>query len=272
MKFCYPINRYVTGVAPSSSQTVSTDYPLANLEDGLPTEITRWTTAAETRLVWNWGNASPVEGLMVVMHNFSPGSVLKVQAHTADSWTSPTYSLDVTVPTAHEGDALCRNIMVDLTGTAMDGTGFQYVSLLIPVMGSIVPAIGELVWVQKWTVVTSPSWPMRRSDIRRVTINSTSYGVDHIVDRHVRQRRLWPRFPLVSNTVRNAWFALIREAGGDTEWPLMLEAYETTDNAVEGLYVRFHPDFANDFQESFAFANSTDLELDLLEVQRGIRL
>lgn len=76
-----------------TSANVDPDYPLTNLHDGTPTEVTRWTTNAATRIVWDAGG-SPVftlEGFLIVMHTWIAGSTVKLQANDTNVWTSPAF-------------------------------------------------------------------------------------------------------------------------------------------------------------------------------------
>jgi len=263
----------------TSSTAVDADYPLTNLHDGLPTEVTRWSTAAQTRIVWDFGAGSPpqtLEGLLVVMHTFVAGASLTIQANAANAWGAPSFSQALVVPTWPTG-GLPPNLIADLRATTLATIGYRFVSLLIPDAGSpgTDHAIGEICLVSAWTEPSvSCAWPVRRADVRRINVNSTSYGVEHIVDRGVRQRRLWPRFASLSDADRQLLLDLLREAGADLGWPLVLDTHETTDfhSSAEALYVRFHPETAASFGEELGFYAQTDAQLDLLEVQRGIAL
>lgn len=262
----------------TSSTAVDADYPLAHLHDGLPTEITRWSTSAQTRLVWDFGAGSPaqtIEGLLVVMHTLLEGASLTIQANAANAWGAPPFSTTLTVPAWVGG--LPPNLLADLRATTLGTTGYRYVSLLLPDAGSpgANHAIGEVCWVSQWTAPSvSCAWPVRRSDVRRINVNATSYGVEHIVDRGVRQRRLWPRFAAISDADRALVLDLLREAGASLSWPLVLDTHETTDfhASAEALLVRVHPEAAASVGEELGFYAQTDLQLDLLEVQRGLPL
>ena len=107
-----------------------------------------------------------------------------------------------------------------------------------------------------------------------MSVNSTAYGVEHVIDRHVRQRRLWTRLIAISDADRALWLQLAREAGADVAFPLVLDVDETTDFAAsaEGLYVRFHPEAVANLQEDLIVFGATDLQLDFVEVQRGLPL
>lgn len=282
MRFCFPSDLVGATATITSTNAADADYPLSNLHDGRPTEPTRWTTAASTRIVWDLGAGSPttrVEGLIIVMHTMPAGSVLKVQANAADAWGAPTFSQDVTVPAWGPELVLSlpANILVDLRGTTLATTGYRFLSLLLPDHGSpgADHALGEVCWIGAWqSPASSAAWPVRRGEVRRVSVNSTSYGVDHVIDRHVRQRRLFPRLGAIGDADRALWLQLAREAGGDVGFPLVLDVDETSDFAAsaEGLFVRFHPESINALQEDLIVFGASDLQLDLLEVQRGLPL
>ena len=118
MRFCFPSQLVGATATITSSTAVDADYPLTNLHDGLPTEPTRWTTGASTRIVWDLGAGSPVptvEGLLVVMHTLPAGATLTVQANGADAWGAPSFSQVVTVPAWGPEPllALPPNLLVD---------------------------------------------------------------------------------------------------------------------------------------------------------------
>ena len=277
MRWCLP-SELIIGVDPSSSTPVDAQYPLSNLHDGSPTEVTRWTTGAATRLVWDWGATSPpttAEGLLVVMHTLAEGRTLKVQANATNTWGAPSYSHDLVVP-AWSG-FLPPNLLLDLRATTVATLGYRYVSLLLPDTGSpgVPHALGEVCWVSRWTEPSvSCGWPVRRGEIRKVSVNATSYGVEHVIDRSVRQRRLWPRFSALSDADRQLVLDLMREAGADRAFPIVLDVDPVSDFAAsaEALLVRFHPESVADFNEELGFFAQTDLALDLVEVQRGLPL
>jgi hypothetical protein len=253
----------------TSSTTVESQYPLAHLHDGLPTEIVRWETSAPTRIVWDFGVPVTIEGLLVVMHTFAAGAVLKVQAHTADSWGAPAFSQDVTVPTWL--DHVSPNVLADLRGTALAASGFRYVSLLMPAQAAN-HAIGELLWVATWSETDSaPAWPVDRRERRRVSVNTTAYGVEHIVERNVRQTGVQPVFRAISDADRGRLLALARAAGAHRGWVLVIE-YGDTPTILEALYVRFTPEMITQLTESFLVFGAHEVQLDLLEVQRGLAL
>jgi hypothetical protein len=273
MRFAYPSDILGAGVTVTSSTSVDADYPLTNLHDGKPTEVTRWTTNAQTRIVWDFGSARTLEGLMVVMHTLAAGAIVKAQAHTANVWTSPAFSQEITV--GAWPDHLPPNLDADFRGTLLATTGYRYVSLLLP---AATPnhALGEVLWVAEWQEVTIGGVSDRRlprSDVRRVNVNSTAYGVTHVVERLVRQRRVRPLFQASDAADVDKLRRLAREAGGNLGFPVVIRLLGVSSlETIESLYVQFSPDAIGELEESFYFWHVQDIALDLLEVQRGLPL
>jgi hypothetical protein len=267
MLFAYPAD-VLRAVTPTSDTAVDSDYPLSNLHDGLPTEVTRWTVDTATRLVWDFTTPQTLEGLLLVMHTFDPGASLTLQANATAAWGAPSFSQAVVVP-AH-ADHLPKNITVDLRGTTLDSVGYRYVSLLIPANTGTDHAIGELLLIAEWqTTSRPPVWPVRRSDVRRVTRNVTAFGVEHVVDRGVRQRKVALTFPTLTNTDRDALLQLARDCGGEVGFPLCYHTAVATD---ECHYMRFAPASIDEFVESLEFIDQNAITLELLEIQRGVAL
>ena len=249
----------------TSDGALDAQYPLTNLHDGLPTEVTRWTTNVETRTTWDHGAPVTIEGLMIVLHTFAAGATLKIQANPTDAWGAPAFSQDVVVPAW--SDHLPPNITVDLRGTLLATTGYRWTSLLKPAQANN-HGIGELLWIPEWIALDHRCvWPVRRADVRRISVNSTSHGVDHVIDRRVRQERVRPRFPYLAAADRARMLSLLRSAGADLGWPVVLNPDEVT--SAENHYVRFHPDSVKELEETLAFIDRSEVQLDLLEIQRG---
>ena len=253
----------------SSGAAVDDGYPLGNLHDGDPINPCRFTGTAATRIVWDHGSAISIDALMIVLYTFAAGTVLKVEANTADSWVAPAYSKNVTVPAWP--DLLPQNITVDLRGTLMDTTGCRYRSLYIPAQ-SANHGIGEILWIPALRATGRRcQYPVKRGDVRRAQVNSTSYGVDHVNEKLVRQRRLLPNFPQATDSDRDAFLALHRDAQGSKKgWPLILDPDEISTK--EHFFVRFHPETSKDWAEQLDFINLNELSLDVLELQRGLPL
>ena len=284
MRWCLPSNRLTWAEASYTTSACDPQYPFENLYEERPTEVTRFSTAGPIRLAWDWTGTSdyvaPCEGVLIVMHTFPAGTVVKVQGNDTDDWVSPAFSQDIVVPAWP--DLLAPNLVADLRGTSMVDPGYRWHSLLLPAHpsfgGSPAPAnhaLGTVYWVQQWTQPSvSCGWPVRRGELRKVNVNSTSYGVDHVIDRIVRQRRLFPSFTALSDADRQLVLNLMREAGGDRAFPIVLDVDEVNDFAAsaEALLVRFHPEAAATFNENLSFFAQTDLALDLVEVQRGLPL
>lgn len=268
MLFAYPSDLLGADAVVSSDGAIDAQHPLSNLHDGNPIDVTRWTTNAQTRTKWDHGAATTMEGLIIVLYTFAAGATLKVQAHPTDSWSPPDFSLDVIVPAWP--DHLPANITVDLRGTALATTGFRWTSLLKPAQAAN-HAIGELHWIRQWTALDHRCvWPVSRSEVRRVSVNSTSHGVDHVIERRVRQKRLRPKFPYLTNADSDRVLTLARTAGANLGWPVVLDPDQIT--SAENYFVRFHPDNIKELEESLAFIDRNEMQLDLLEMQRGLPL
>jgi hypothetical protein len=253
--------------------TIDADYPLTNLHDGLPTEITRWTNTTQTRIVWDFGTVKTIEGFLLVMHTVAAAAVVKVQANSSNVWGAPAFSEDLTVGDWSGG--LPPNISADLRGTLLATTGYRYASVLLPA-GASAHAIGEVIWVPAWDEITIGGVSNRaieRVGIRRVSVNETSYGVQHVVERGVRQRRVRPPMEASDAADRARLMALVDDAGGNLGFPALIDVLSPTgEQTIEALYARFHPEFINQVNESFAFWDAQNLQLDLLEIQRGLPL
>lgn len=265
MLFALP-NHLITDVVPTSSTSVDADYPLANLHDGLPTEVTRWETNAATRLVWDFTTPRTIEGLVIVMHSFlAAAGTLTLQANATDVWTSPSYSQALTVPAWP--DTLPANIAIDTRTHTINTLGYRYMSLLIPAQ-TLEHGLGEILIVDAWTALERPPvWPVKRGDVRRISRNMTAYGVEHVVERGVRQRRLQLTLATATDTDRDALLTLARQAGGSEGFPIV---YETAVATSEVHYVRFAPASIDEFTESLDFIDQSSLTLDLIEIQRGL--
>ena len=240
MRFCPPSALRGAAATVTSGGAVDAQYPLTNLHSGNPIDPVRWTTTAETRLVWDHGSPVTMEALMIVMHTFAAGATLQVEANSTNSWGAPAFSHAVVVPAWP--DHLPANIVGDLRGTTLATTGYRYTSLLMPAQ-AVPHAIGELLWISAWTAVDGGQVGrnLQRADVRRIHVNSTAYGVEHVVERRVRQRRLWPSLEILSDSTRATVLALARDAGADRGWPVVIDVHATPFHAsAEALFVRFH--------------------------------
>jgi hypothetical protein len=251
--------------------TVDADYPLTNLADQRPTEPCRFTTATEVRIVWDWGSATPLEGFLAVMHNIPAGTVVTLAGNTTNSWGAPAVTKAITVLPWENG--LPVNIAADLSATAFLSTGYRYTSLLLPAQADD-HAIGTALWVAEWQDLDrSAIGTVRLSDLRRPSINTTAYGVIHVVERHVRQRRLRLDF-IPTDADRTRIRELLRDAEGvESAWPLVL--HNNTVDATEDepvYFVTINPSSAEEQEEAWLEPGVAEVTLDVVELQRGLAL
>jgi hypothetical protein len=250
---------------------VDADYPLTNLADQRPTEVCRFTTAVALRIVWDFGTATPVEGLFVAMHNIPAGTVVTLCGNTTNSWFTPAVTHTVTVLPWEQG--LPVNIAADLRGTAFVTTGYRYVSMHVPAQAAN-QAFGTALWVAEWQTLDRPCvGEATLADVRRVTVNTTSYGVTHIVDKNVRQRRLRLSFKPTDNDL-DAIRALLRDSeGAALAWPIVVHSHTTGAIEAEPVYfVTIDPRSAEELEETWVELNLGARDLDVLELQRGLAL
>lgn len=251
--------------------TVDADYPLTNLADQRPTEVCRFTTAIDTRIVWDWGTATPLEGLILVMHNVPAGVSLVAAGNPTNTWGAAAVTHAVTVLPWEQG--LPVNVAFDLRETAFQTTGYRYTSLLIPAQAED-HALGTALWVAEWRTLDRPCvGEATLADVRRITVNTTSYGVTHIVDKNVRQRRLRLSFKPTDDDL-DAIRALLRDsAGAAYAWPIVV--HSNTTDAIEDepvYFVTIDPRNAEELEETWVELNLGARDLDVLELQRGLAL
>jgi hypothetical protein len=277
VRYCLPSDLIApatvqSALAAGGAVLAEDDYPLTNLHDGSPTAITRWATTASLRVIWDLGAATPLEGVLVVMHTFAPTTILTLAGNTTNTWGSPPASATVTIPALEGG--LPPNLLQDLRATGFASPGYRWLSLLTPVQVAA-HGIGELALVRQWrTLESSVAWPVVRSELRRAFANTTAYGVQHVVDRHVRQRRLSLHFVSISDADRDALLTLVREAGADRPFVVVLDPDEHTEFGprADALLVQLGAENVNTLLETLLFFNVQELTLDVLEVQRGLAI
>jgi hypothetical protein len=251
--------------------TVDADYPLTNLADQRPTEVCRFTTATQVRIVWDFGSATPVDGFLLVMHNLPAGTVVTLAGNPTDAWGAPAVTATVTVLPWENG--LPVNVAKDVSATAFASTGYRFVSALFPAQAAD-HALGTAVWVAAWQELDRPAiGTVRLSDVRRPSINATAYGVTHVVERRVRQRRLKLDF-IPTDDDRTRLRELLRDAEGMAlAWPIVL--HNNTAGATESepvYFVTLHPGTADEQEEAWLEPGVAEVALDLLELQRGLAL
>lgn len=269
MIYCKPSD-LVTAFTPTlTGATVDTNYPLTNCHDGNPIEVVRMTTTTAARLIWDLGSATTIDAWVLVMHNLAAAGVVTLQANTADSWGAPAVSTTVTVPTWP--DTLPRNLSKDLRATGFATVGYRYISMLLPTQAAA-QAFGEVLWINTLRQTDRKCiWRPVRGDRRRIDVNATIYGVEHIVERGVRQRQIAAEFPIGSDADRAALLALHRDARGMYKsWPIVLDPDEVATD--EWLYGTFTKDTAELFEQEETFLNVNALTLKFIERQRGLPL
>ena len=255
----------------ASGGSVDADYPLTNLADQRPTEVCRFTTATAVRIIWDFGAFVALDGFLLVMHNIPAATEIELAGNTINSWFAPAVTHTVTVLPWENG--LPVNIAADLSATDFAAIGYRYVSVLIPAQAAD-HALGTALWVAEWQALDRPAiGTVRLSDVRRPSINATAYGVTHVVERHVRQRRLKLEF-IPSDDDRTRLRELHRDAAGvESAWPIVLHNNTAGTTESEPVYfVTIHPSTAEEQAEAWLEPGVAEVTLDLLELQRGLAL
>lgn len=264
MRFAYPDDLRGEDATLSSTVAPMTDYPLSAMHDGVPTEVAQWEDGSTVRVVWDFGGALSLQGVVITGHALEEGVTLQVAGNGADAWGAPAYSTNVIAP-AREGINRPKTLAVDLSGTLMDTTGYRYASLNLPAQ-TAAHVLGEVQWVTTWQDTEgNQRWNFIRGDVRNVRVNETSYGVRHVVEPATWRRRLVMDM-ILNDDDRDLIMALFRQAGTKRPWPLVLTPTSIIDEALFGT---FDPNMA-ELQETQEFLNFHVITFTYLELERGI--
>jgi hypothetical protein len=87
-----------------TTNTEETTLPATNLQD----DVVRrpWRTLGTTQTAWavyDLGNATAVNCVGIFGHNLTSVALLTIQAHTSDSWGTPSLDVGLTIPTDADG-------------------------------------------------------------------------------------------------------------------------------------------------------------------------
>jgi len=79
--------------------TESLLYPIENVQNGRLAKRWRSTAATAQTVVVDLGSAQDVDTMAVLGHNLSGSAAVTVEAHTSDSWGSPSFTTSMTYST-----------------------------------------------------------------------------------------------------------------------------------------------------------------------------
>lgn len=182
--------RYSDNVARSASIEIETGTPAAEdvygpaaLVDGAPERVAKIesTTAA---WVLDHGSATPVEIVGLIHHTLNEGADVKIQRNSSNSWGSPAFEADITIP-AWEGSGQTLwpvNPWLDLTQVAgYSAPGWQYTRIVVTSNGQNVH-LGQL-WLGRQIRRFTRNWDRGAEEMRsRPTIEpgKTAFGIEAI--------------------------------------------------------------------------------------------
>lgn len=212
------------------------NYPasnLVNLDVSWPAKLT--TTSGSW--VIDLGATKTVKAIGLLNHNFDAGLDVKVQGHSADLWTDPDYSEDVTVPTDEDaGDGLefSVNPWIDLSG--LDGEGApvawscRYIRVLINEANSANVALGECVVLTALrTLDIDPAPGLEESEEYPDIVHRSSFGAPTVYSIGAKWK-VWDG--AMPGTVADDHWLIARQARGRVRpW------FFVPDRAVNSCYL-----------------------------------
>jgi hypothetical protein len=275
-RYCLPSD-IVTGNATITAPlgTVSTDpnYGLASLHDGNPAKPLKFTNspAIATAILFDFGAAQRLDGIVIPAHNLSAGLAVRFQGHTSNSWGSPTLNAALTVAAADK-DGHSKRPWVDLTAVAGYATsGFRYWRLYIPATSSVPIQLGEVCLVKQWRTWTNGLRFDDEQTIERRYIPAleTAYGVKTYYDMNVKQTRV--RGTVVGGTADyDALKDLVDDAGGPVQpFVVVLNDEVLTDG---GCLMRCAEGLSQALSATWQAHDLLNLPVEFIEVSRGLPL
>jgi hypothetical protein len=213
-----PSDRH-SGTLTVNTGTEDSAYLKENLDDNRPEKPAKLTGTTGS---WVRDNASAVRGDIcgIFHHNFSAGQTIRVQAHTADSWATPSVNVLVT-PVARHLDNFPVNLWVDFKAIypADANRTYRYWRLLVETANSTATPVS----VGEWAVYTTKrdlsvrniKWGSERSWRRPVIVHETDYLVRRMYDLGTTVRTLAADIDPTDDTLDEVetWF---RDAQGVT--------------------------------------------------------
>lgn len=139
--YTHPADNVAAEVSPVAS-TSDPEYTVINLTDGKPSNPFKFT-ATTGNLVWSYASARNVDLLGIFHHNLIAGLELRLQANTANSWTTPPLNILLTVP-EYDNSNWPRNIFYDLALAGVSPRSYQFWRLIIVGTNPAVVALGEV--------------------------------------------------------------------------------------------------------------------------------
>lgn len=130
--YAHPADLLTSGITVTTTGAADSAYPLANAVDfsyaklASPAKL----TGTSGRITFDMGAATRVDGVLL-WHNFQQGLAGAFQAHSSNSWGTPTLSTALAVP-AKRADGRTEKVFIDLRAVAgYSGSGLRYYSLNI---------------------------------------------------------------------------------------------------------------------------------------------
>lgn len=252
----------VRGLTPTlTTGTADADYPITNITDGLlyvPAKVAPAGNAVA--IVFDLTSPTHVELVSLGHLSDMTGATCAVQGNATNAWGAPTLSVALSLPTAAEdGQRVCP--FLDLSTQASHS--FRYWRLAFAgVSGTF--QLGE-VWfgAQLRSLGVNYQVPFtEREDHGRIT-HETEYGIRHVFDKVIRQRR-WIGNVRATSTDLAGLRSAYRSARGSTRLGLWVPDPEVND----AWWGRWDTTWSVTTQYTEVY----DLGIEFLEEGRGMAL
>jgi len=190
-----PVNavyqHYSDNVTPNASIVATTEdsaYPaenIANLNPAKPAKLTGTTG----NWVFDFTSAQRVDLVAIIHHNLTAGLEVRIQGNATDSWSSPTFNQQITIP-AYKEDGYPTNPWLDLRAlSGYSASGFRFWRLVVVGTNGAAVAIGEFVMGSLFrSLDPNIDWGVKVREDRRVVEHTTDYGVSNIYELGVTVR------------------------------------------------------------------------------------
>jgi len=204
---------YDTALFDGATLTASSEkstLPGSNLQNDIVRRPWRTDDADSTKnVVYDIGSAVAVNAVGIFGFNLTSVALLTIQAHTADSWGSPSLNVGMTIPTDSDGTLFEKAITFFEQGTE----SYQYWRILIHGdMSQPYWELGRLVAGQYFEPSVPPDLRATRTEIDPSIITRTDGQQSYS-----RARQLYRQYIIESNNYaqgdRDDWLALFKNRG-----------------------------------------------------------